>query len=184
MDSRSIDNRSNDSRARDPRMDPHSDTNSEYERIMELANDVNNSLEVLEENEKRKRRKKQREVDTDSESVDSIRSTGSKDKKTKKTSDETEDDHTDSNESDNKQDPIANIMQNGYGMIIIEPLLLLTIYVILSQPFAISFASHYIDQLNPNEDSSIPLSGIIIYGVILVIMFLVLRKVVEWKLDQ
>lgn len=183
------DTRSIDSRGRDPRMDPNSDTNSEYERIMELANDVNNSLEVLEENEKRKRSKKRREIETDSESTDSIRSTGSRNKKTTRTtktkdnSDNSEN-NTENDAVDNSSDSITNIIHHGYGMMVIEPLLLLTIYVILSQPFAISFTSHYIDQLNPNEDGSIQLSGIIIYGFILVLMFLVLRKVIEWKLEQ
>jgi hypothetical protein len=58
-----------------------------------------------------------------------------------------------------------------------EFLLLLTLYVILSQPFVVSFASGYIYQLNPNEDGVISLTGIIIYGLILTVMFMVIRKV-------
>jgi hypothetical protein len=180
-DPRMVDTRSVDS-MRGSRVDPHSDTNSEYERIMELANDVNNSLEVLEENEKRKRRSR-RDSESDSESVDSQRSRESKERNGKGEPETETEEEIENEEETVAPDPIATAMQDGYGMMIIEPLLLLTIYVILSQPFAINFASYYIDQLNPNEDGAIPLSGIIIYGVILVIMFMVLRRVVEYKLQ-
>src|SRR5690606_15700402 len=73
--------------------------------------------------------------------------------------------------------------QHNFGMTIIEPLLLLTIYVIMSQPFVINFASHYVEQLNPSDDGSTPLSGILIYGIILVILFMVLRKIFQYKIQ-
>jgi hypothetical protein len=174
----------------DPRQrnaDPHSDTNSEYERIMDLANDVTNSLEALDENENR--RTGRRDSESDSESNDSVHSSGSAGSRGNghNVSDKDSEEADENNESDIEEvdaDPISDMMQDGYGMMIIEPILLLTIYVILSQPFAINFTSHYIDQLNPGEDGAIPLSGIIIYGIILVIMFMVLRKLIEYKLQN
>ena len=166
-------------------MDPHSDTNSEYERIMELANDVNNSLDALDENEKRKKRRETESEEESEDSASSRRSNGSNGKRNSaKEADEEEDAPEENEEDDAEADPITDALQDGYGMMIIEPLLLLTIYVILSQPFAINFASNYIDQLNPNEDGTISLMGIIIYGVILVLMFMVLRRIVEYKIGK
>ena len=143
----------------------------EYERMMELANDVNDSLEALERTEKR----------GDLESVDSVRSVEStssvaskhtESDRAEETEEETEEDE------DDQSDPLIKIGSSSNAMLFIEPILLLTIYVVMSQPFVISFASNYIDQLNP-EDDVIPMSGIVLYGLILVIMFLVMRRVVE-----
>jgi hypothetical protein len=182
-DARMMDTRSIDS-IRGSRSDPQSDLESEYGKIMELANDVNNSLEVLGENEKRKKRKR-RDTESDIESFDSRKSSHSRDSKSRKDSESDIDDNIENDENDEEgTDVVANVMNDGYGMIIIEPLLLLTIYVIMSQPFAINLASYYIDQLNPNEDNCTPLSGIIIYGVIMVILFMVLRRVVEYKINR
>ncbi len=62
--------------------------------------------------------------------------------------------------------------------ILLEPLILLTIYVVLSQTNVIAFFSEYVGQLQPGSDNLIPLSGIIIYGVIMVFLFLVARQVI------
>lgn len=62
--------------------------------------------------------------------------------------------------------------------ILIEPLILLTIYVILSQSNVIAFFAEYVGQLQPDADNYIPLSGVIIYGTILVFLFLVARQII------
>ena len=59
----------------------------------------------------------------------------------------------------------------------VEFLLLLSIYVVMSQPFIVSFASTYIQQLNPTDEGP-TLSGIIIYGLILTVMFIISRQIV------
>ena len=69
----------------------------------------------------------------------------------------------------------------NYAKLFIEFLILLSLYVIMSQPFVISIASTYIDQLNPNDNGDISLTGIIIYGVILTLLFMVIRKIVLSK---
>ena len=76
----------------------------------------------------------------------------------------------------------TNELYNDYVNIFIEMLLLLSIYVVMSQPFVVYNVSKYINQLNPTEDGIVKLSGIIIYGLILTILFFVLRNIVLKKL--
>ena len=61
-------------------------------------------------------------------------------------------------------------------------LLLLSVYVVMSQPFVVSNVSKYIHHLNPTEEGVVKLSGIIIYGLILTILFVVLRNIVLKKI--
>lgn len=129
------------------------DSESSYASIRELANDVNNSLQALEKLEKNKK-------------------------------------NNDSDESEEELDPDSetNIVlaeieaEHDYLKLPIEFLLLLTLYVIMSQPFVFSLASSYIKQLVPKSDGEISMSGIIIYGLIMTIMFMVVRKVVFSRL--
>lgn len=59
-----------------------------------------------------------------------------------------------------------------------EPLLILAIYVFLSQPFVIKFIGKYIKQINPDKEKGckVPLIGIIIYGILLVSLYSVCKK--------
>lgn len=159
---------------------------AEYSKIMELANDVSNSLEILEQKEKQKKKKnRSRTLDTkDDDNDDDDDGDGGND----------DDENTENAAGSGKDAEQKELAKNAsdrditgydddynYGMIIIEPLLLLTIYVVLSQDFMIDFASRYIEQLNP-VNGGIPLSGIIIWGIVLVILFMSLRKIVQYKL--
>lgn len=56
-----------------------------------------------------------------------------------------------------------------------EPLLILAIYVLLSQKFVQQNIGKYIKQINPNQ-GQIPLVGIVIYGVIFAVFFSVLKQ--------
>jgi hypothetical protein len=58
---------------------------------------------------------------------------------------------------------------------ILEPILLLTIYVIMSQPFVVTKASEILPYLNPDTSGTIPMIGIILYGSLMVMLFMVLR---------
>ena len=66
-----------------------------------------------------------------------------------------------------------------FSLMLIEPILLLTLYVIMSQPFVVSMASKYVPQLKPSEDGTIGMTGIMVYGLILTILFLVIRKIIQ-----
>lgn len=142
------------------------DAESEYSNMRQLANDVNNSLQALEKLEQAKKRKR----NTSSNATESDRDTES---------DHDDDEQHTSVENDPNQIILAEIeSETDYLKTLTEILLLLTLYVIMSQPFVMSFASSYIHQLNPNEEGTISMTGIIIYGLILIIMFMVVRKVV------
>lgn len=128
------------------------DSESDYSDIKRLAREVNSSLEALESIEYNK--KKKRHQDTESEEDEDV-------------------------EIDADSIVVDTVeQQTDYLKVVTEFLILLTLYVILSQPFIVSFASNYITQLNPDENGVVSLTGVIIYGMILTVMFMVLRKVI------
>lgn len=142
-------------RSYDSSKDSLSDSESEYNSIRDLAADVNNSLLALENIEHTKKKKKRQ--DTESEKDDS------------------DDDH---NEKEDYITVETIEHEADYLKTLTEFLLLLTLYVIMSQPFVVSMASGYIHQLNPTDEGTISMTGIIIYGLILTVMFMVVRKLI------
>jgi hypothetical protein len=133
------------------------DSESNYDSIRELAADVNKSLMALENIEHDKKKKKRQA--TESELYES--------------------DHDKTKKSDTRvMVETVECESEDYLKILTEFLLLLTLYVIMSQSFVVSVASGYIYQLNPTEEGSISMTGIIIYGLILTVMFMVVRKII------
>ena len=57
-----------------------------------------------------------------------------------------------------------------------EPALLLTIYLIMSQEQVKNIIGKYVTYINPKEDGSVTFVGVIVYGLILVILFITLKK--------
>lgn len=127
------------------------DSDSSYSNIKELAEEVNSTLKALDKLESKKHKKTETETEED----------------------ELTNDNTD---SDIILEEVE--IEQDYLKLLTEFLMLLTLYVIMSQPFVLSYASTYITQLNPNEEGTINMTGIIIYGLILTVLFMVLRKVV------
>ena len=143
-----------------------SDSESEYSSIRQLANEVNNSLQALEkmENTKKRRKSTDSSIATDSDNEDN---------------DNNENNEHDENFNSEQKTHLAECESDtDYLKLVTEFLLLLTLYVIMSQPFVVSFASSYIHQLNPNEDGTVNMTGIIIYGMIMIVLFLIVRKIV------
>ena len=68
-------------------------------------------------------------------------------------------------------------MEDNYSILGIgkEIVLLVTIYILLSQGFVRKSIANYIPQLNPNSDGIIPFSGYVIYGSILALLFVFFR---------
>lgn len=56
-----------------------------------------------------------------------------------------------------------------------EPLLLLFIYFLLSQGFVKNLFGMYFKQINPNDDGQVSFFGILIYGTILTIIFMITK---------
>jgi hypothetical protein len=97
--------------------------------------------------------------------------------------------------SDEKEDNIINDIENEDDdededdddkyykkilKILIEPVILLTIYLIMSQERIRNIIAKYIPQLNPvGDDCEIPFSGVFIYGVILTLLFSIIKIIVK-----
>jgi hypothetical protein len=78
---------------------------------------------------------------------------------------------TDSNDEDEKlYSNIVNIAK--------DPVVLLILYVILSQDSVKSFFGTYIKQINPQDDGSVSFMGIVIYGLILAVLFVIVRQLI------
>jgi hypothetical protein len=135
------------------------DSESDYSSIRQLANEVNNSLQALEKLENTKKRRKSTDTSNTTES-------------------ENDDSDYEYYESERKISVSEKDNDTDYLKGLTEFLLLLTLYVIMSQNFVLSFASTYIHQLNPTDEGVISMSGIIIYGIIMVVLFMVVRKIV------
>ena len=85
----------------------------------------------------------------------------------------------------NKQNKLAsnqtNPATNCDMWFVVEFALLVSLYVVMSQPYVISFISKWIPTLQTTNDE-VPLTGIMIYGMILGSLFLVTRYVLSSKL--
>lgn len=73
--------------------------------------------------------------------------------------------------------------ENDYLKTFLEFILLLTLFVIMSQPFVIKMMSSYIQQLNPSDDDQVPFSGILIYGLLLSLLFFASRNLLLGKMN-
>ena len=57
-----------------------------------------------------------------------------------------------------------------------EPLLLLLVYLLLSQKIVTQTLGNYISQLNPTVDGTVGFAGLLIYGVLLVAVYFLAKK--------
>lgn len=72
---------------------------------------------------------------------------------------------------------------NGMGLnvsniweVVKEPLVIVVLFTILSQPVVKDNIARYIKQLNPDNTGRVPLLGVIIYGTILATLFTLVKK--------
>lgn len=136
---------------------------AEYSSVRGIANNVNNSLRALDEIEALKKNKKMQYTEDDEN--------------------ENEEVIIPTNKFIQKQEPLCSpCMEDTGGMFLLEPILLISLYVVMSQPTINQFASKYIPYLEPNDDGEVELGGIIIYGTILTSLFMILRRVIYAKM--
>jgi hypothetical protein len=121
---------------------------------------------------------------------DSETSSKKKKKKKKKKHKENDDDENDNNEPTIKEDLQDYIMDsnplpstNSYLSWILDDcfnykdfLLLFILYFILSQEMIKDFFSKYFTSLNPDDEGKINIQGVIVYGLILTIFYMLIRK--------
>lgn len=88
----------------------------------------------------------------------------------------TEDSEDDSTE---KEDDSTEKNKSNYYVpdILKEPLLIVVIYVILSQGFVKKSIGNYISYINPTQEGYVSLIGYIIYGSILALLFMFFKKI-------
>jgi hypothetical protein len=95
--------------------------------------------------------------------------------KMKNTEDSDDDDYTEKEEDIKK-----NKKPEEYGYImeyIKEPLLVIIIYVVLSQAFVRKSIANYIPLINPREDGSVSFLAYVIYGTLLALVFMFFKKI-------
>lgn len=79
-------------------------------------------------------------------------------------------------DSSDEEDDNNTISENSYlPEWLKESILILIIYIILSQGMVQSFFGKYIKYINPDENGSVPFIGIVIYGIILVVLYLLFK---------
>jgi hypothetical protein len=59
-----------------------------------------------------------------------------------------------------------------------EPLIILVLYIILSQALVKNTLSKYITQLNPDSDGKCSFTAVLIYGVILAVLFGIVKQII------
>lgn len=119
--------------------------NSDKDEIRKLARNINKSLDDFEPSK----------AHTDDEDI------------VEKYNDEKDDEKNDTNDKNNEDYSILSIGK--------EMILIIIIYVILSQGFVRRSIANYVPQLNPNTDGVIPFTGYVIYGSLLAILFVFFR---------
>jgi len=78
--------------------------------------------------------------------------------------------------SDNTNE-LSNInILNNIPLIFRDPLIIVILFVILSQPLIKETLGKYIKQINPDSDGKFSFSGILIYGLILALLFMIVKK--------
>lgn len=91
----------------------------------------------------------------------------------------TEDSMYDSDE-DNTEQINKYVEKNTYiPNIIKEPLLIIVLYVVLSQSFVQKALGNYIPHMGINESGNVSLIGKLIYGTILALLFMFFRKIIK-----
>lgn len=135
----------------------------EYSSVRGIANNVNNSLRALDEIEALKKNKKMQDTEEDDNENEKI--------------------IIPTNKFLQEHEPVCTpCMEDTGGMFLLEPILLVSLYVVMSQPSINHFASKYISHLEPNNEGIVELGGIIIYGTILTSLFLILRRIIYAKM--
>jgi hypothetical protein len=89
----------------------------------------------------------------------------------------TEDSDDDSTEKEEYTNSKIKSSDSYVPEILKEPLLLIIIYVVMSQGFVRKGIGSYISYINPSQDGYVSLIGYVIYGTILALLFMFFKKI-------
>lgn len=121
---------------------------TEDANLKQIINDINKSIDK----EKKTKDNDDTEEDTDNE--------------------EEKEDKGEKEEIDDKSDDEKKLFN-----MIKEPLLLWSVYMLLSQDMIKNLIGAYVNAINPSDDGSVGVVGVALYGVIMVIMYFSLRYI-------
>ena len=138
-------------------LDIKENTSNNMNNIKYLVNDINSSIK---KKNKKKNSKKKDIEDQDIEDQDI---------------EDQDIEEQDINLKKSKKNKKANHKSNTEYDIFKESILLILVYIILSQNMIKNIFSLYFKSLNPNEIGIVGQSGVIIYGIILTCVFFILR---------
>jgi hypothetical protein len=136
--------------------EPHEEDTYDANNMHHIVEDINDAIKY----DKKKRRQKN---DTDSDSHEDKY----KDK------DEDKEDVNESNDDDNKKSIKMRI-----SAFLKEPILLLVLFVILSTNPVKNAIGQYIQSINPDENGVVGIIGIASYGLVLVVLFTIIRYLI------
>ena len=91
------------------------------------------------------------------------------------------DDGTEEEIEEMEADKEKNANGNSYSYLpewLKDILIILVIYVILSQNTVKTFVGKYINSINPGSDGTVSFLGIVIYGTLLAVLYVIIRKIV------
>ena len=136
--------------------DSEGDSQSQYStgksNLKNIVNDINDAID---EEQKIKSKNKKSEDDTEEEDED----------------DEDDGDEVKVKNNGDDQDKLKLFK------LLKDPLLLWIIYMMLSQEFIKNIIGNYVPSINPGDDGSVGVIGVAVYGIVLVVAYLVLRYI-------
>ena len=86
-----------------------------------------------------------------------------------------EKDKTSNNKDINEKKHFINSIFKTHKQNIKDFLIIVVAYIILSTETARTFIGSYITSINPNEEGIVGFNGILIYGIILALLFIIIR---------
>jgi len=143
------------------------DNNSHYSaESIKTTTDMRELVDEINKNIKKKKDNKKKDNGTDTRTDTD-------------TSTDTDTGNIDRDDKKIKKNKNSNSKQNILNDSIYDGILLLIIYLLMSQDFVKTFIGKYVKIINVNEDGIVPLTGILTYGIIFVLVFLSIRLTIH-----
>jgi hypothetical protein len=123
------------------------------ERIKYIVEDINNNIDESRKNKKKVKKDSETDTDTEESEKEEIK------KKKKK----------------------SNNSSFGFNIpdMVKDPILIWLIYMLMSQNFFKKLIGNYITLINPTDEGVVPLTGIAVYGVILVSLYSFIKLILK-----
>ena len=136
--------------------------------IVHLISDINKSLDNYSPSKS-----------TDKDDIEDVDDIEDKEDKENKENKDNRDNDTDDNENNINIKLIKTKKNTNYKSYLLDFTLIIIIYVLLSQNPVKIFTGKYIKFVNPNSDGTISLSGLLIYGIMIAVLFVLIKKLIN-----